>query len=58
MHNKVGKDEKKSSKSKGKKEFKSYKYKVKKYCFMAKDLDSSEDDEMVYIAIKDESNDV
>ena len=51
-------DEKKSHKYKGKKEFKghkSYKDKVKKTFFMAKDSDNSED-EMVFIVVKDESD--
>ena len=39
------------------KNFKDYKDKYKKSCFMAKDSNSSEDDEMVYIAVKDEFND-
>ena len=57
--NREEKDEKKHSKYKGKKDFKIYKDytdKGKKSCFMAKDLDSSKDDEMVYIVLKDESN--
>ena len=47
-------------KYKGKKDFKNlknYKDKGNKSFFMAKDLDSSEDDEMVYISVKDESDD-
>ena len=51
---------KKHEKYKGKKEFKSYKdykEKGKKSCYMVKDFDSSEEDEMVYIFVKDESND-
>ena len=54
--NRENKDEKKSHKHKGKKEFKihkNYKDKGKKSCFMAKDSDNSED-EMVYIVVKDE----
>ena len=51
------KDEKKSHKYKGKKDFKNYKKdKGKKSCFIAKDSDDSED-EMVYTAVKDESDD-
>ena len=53
------KDEKKSHKYKDKKEFeghKFYKEKGKKTCLIAKDFDNNED-EIVYIAIKDESND-
>ena len=53
------KDENKSHKYKGKKEFKghkSYKDKGKKTYFMAKDSDNSED-EIVYIAVKDDSDD-
>ena len=58
--NREDKDEKKHSKFKGKKDFKNfkdYKDKVNKSCFMAKDSDSNDNDEMVYIAIKDESDD-
>ena len=54
--NKEGKEENKHNKYKGKKDLKSYKDnkdKSKKYCYMTKDSDSSDDDEMVYIAIKD-----
>ena len=54
--NKEKKDEKKSKKYKSKKEFKNYKGKGKKSCFMAKDSDDSED-EMIYIVVKDESDD-
>ena len=57
--NKENKDEKKNKKYKNKKEFKNYKDykgKSKRSCFMAKDSDNSED-EMVYIVVKDESND-
>ena len=54
--NREDKDEKKSNKYKGKKEFKNYKNKGKKSCFMAKDFDNSED-EIVCIAIKDEFDD-
>ena len=57
--NKESKDEKKSHKYKGKKEFKghkSYKDKGKKTCFMAKDSNNTED-EMVQIVVKDESDD-
>ena len=57
--NRENKDEKKSNKYKGKKEFKNYKDykdKGKKYFFMVKDSDNSED-EMVYIAVKDEFDD-
>ena len=46
-------------KYKGKKKFKNYKdymHKGKKSCLMAKYFDNSED-EMVYIVVKDESND-
>ena len=59
--NKKNKDEKKGHKCNGKKNFinhKSFKDKVKKTCFMAKDskdLDTS-NDEIVYIAIKNESD--
>ena len=52
------KDEKKGHKCNGKKDFKnhkSFKDKGKKTCFMAKDSDISED-EIVYITMKDESN--
>ena len=35
---------------------KNYKDKGKKYCFMAKDSNSSDNDEMVYKAVKDESD--
>ena len=38
------------------KNHKSFKEKGKKTCFMAKDFDNSED-EIVYIVVKDESND-
>lgn len=58
--NKEDKDEKKHIKYKGKKDFKNLKYykeKGKKSYFIEKDLDSSDDDEMIYIAIKDESDD-
>ena len=54
--NKKSKDEKKGHKYKGKKNFKSFKDKGKKTCFMAKDSNNSED-EIVYIAVKDESDD-
>ena len=54
---KEGKEEKKHDKYKGKKDFKSYKDKGKKSCYVAKDFDSSEEDEMVYIVVKDESDD-
>ena len=53
------KDEKKSHKCNGKKDFKNYKSfkdKGKKTCFMAKDSDNSKD-EIVYIVVKDESDD-
>jgi hypothetical protein len=56
---KEDKDEKKSNKFKGKKEFKNYKDykdKGKKSYFTAKDSDNNED-EMVYIVVKDESDD-
>ena len=59
--NKQNKDEKKGHKCNGKKDFKnhkSFKDKGKKTCFMAKDSkysDSSED-EIVYIDMKDESD--
>ena len=46
--------------TKGKKDFKNfkdYKDKGKKSFFIAKDSDSSEDDEMVYIVVKYESDD-
>ena len=36
---------------------KDYKDKGKKLCYMAKDLESSEDDEMIYSVVKDEYND-
>ena len=52
--------EKKHKKYKGKKDFnnfKDYKEKGRKSCFMAKDLDCSEDDEMVHIVVKDEFDD-
>ena len=59
--NKESKEEKKSSKYKNKKEhknYKDYKEKDKKSCFMAIDSDSSSDnEEMVCIAIKDELED-
>ena len=51
------KDEKKSHKHKGKKDFKNYKKEnSKKSYFIDKDSDSSED-EMVYIVVKDEYDD-
>ena len=59
MSKQRSKDEKKRHKYKGKKEFKShksYKDKGKKTFFMAKDSDNNEY-EMVYIVVKDESND-
>ena len=34
-----------------------YKDKGKKSCFMAKDSDNSDNNEMVYIGVKDESDD-
>ena len=58
--NREGKEENKHEKYKGKNDFKSYKdYKDKgnKSCYIAKDSDSSDEDEMVYIAIKDELDD-
>ena len=61
--NRDDKDENKHNKFKGKKDlinfknFKEYKDKGKKSCFIGKDLDGSEDDEIAYIAIKDESDD-
>ena len=48
------KDDRKSRKFKGKKYFKSYKDKGKKSCYIAKDSNSDNEDERVYIAIKDE----
>ena len=60
--NKKDKDEKWFNKFKGKKEFKSYKDykgKCKKSCYIAKDSDSDNDeDEVFYISIKDESDNV
>ena len=38
------------------KDYKDYKEKGKKSFYMAKDSDSSDDDEMVYIAIKDDED--
>ncbi len=58
--NREEKDEKKDNKYKGNKDFKHYKYykdKGRKSYFIAKDLDSNEDDEMVYITVKDQSDD-
>lgn len=58
--NREGKEENKNENYKGKKDFKSYKDykdKGKKSYYMAKDSDSSEEDEIVYIATKDESDD-
>ena len=58
--NREDKDEKRHIKYKVKKDFKNfkdYKDKGKESCFMDKDLDSSEDDEIVYIVVKDESDD-
>ena len=58
--NKEGKEEKKYEKYKGKKHFKSYKdYKDKgnKSCYMGKDSDSSDEDEIVCISLKDELDD-
>lgn len=55
--NKERKDDKKFSKFKGKQYFKSYKDykdKGKKSCYIAKDFGSDDEDEMVYISIKDE----
>ena len=46
--------EKKNDKYKRKNHIKSYKDKGKKSCYIAKDSDSSEEDEMVYIIVKDE----
>ena len=54
--NRENKDKKKINKYKGKKEFKNYKEKGKKCYLMAKDSNKNEDD-MVYIDVKDESND-
>ena len=55
------KDENKLNKLKGKKEFKNYKdfkRKGNKSCHIPKDFDSDEDeDEVVYIVVKDESDD-
>ena len=39
------------------KNYKDYKDKGKKSCFMAKDSDSSDDDELVYIVVKYEFDD-
>ena len=52
------KDENEGHKCNGKKDFKSFKDKGKKTCFMAKDSNDFDDgeDEIVYIAVKDESN--
>ncbi|MDF3675370.1 hypothetical protein, partial [Enterobacter hormaechei] len=53
------KDEMKGHKCIGKKDFKSFKDKGKKTCFMAKDSNDSndeEEDEIVYIGVKDESD--
>ena len=58
--NREDKDEKKHNKYKDNKDFKKfkdYKEKGKKSYFMAKVSYSSEDDEMVYIVVKDESHD-
>lgn len=58
--NREEKEEKKYNKYKGKKYFKSYKdYKIKgkKSCYMAKDSDSDDEDEMAYISIKHELDD-
>ena len=58
--NREDKDEKKHNKYKCKKDLKNckdYKDKGMKYCFMAKDSNSSDDDEMVYIDVKDEYDD-
>ena len=49
----------KHGKYKGKKDFKTYKDykdKGKKSCYMAKDSNSSEEDEIIYIVFKDESD--
>lgn len=58
--NKEDKDKKRNNRFKGKKEFKKYKDykdKGKKSCYIAKDYDSDDNEEVVvYIAIKDESN--
>ena len=54
--NKQRKDENKGYKYNGKKNFKSFKDKGKKTCFMAKDSDNNED-EIVYIVVKDEFDD-
>ena len=56
--NKQSKDEQKGHKYNGKKDFKSFKDKGKKTCFMAKDSKDSDnsEDEIVYIVVKDESD--
>ena len=59
MQTKKERMRRKATKYKGNKEFKghkSYKEKGKKTFFMVKDFDNSED-KIVYIAVKDESND-
>ena len=53
--NKSDRDEKKFSKYKSKKDYKSYKDKSKKSCYIANESDN-EEDEMVYIAVKDYSD--
>ena len=55
---KQNKDEKKDNKWNGKKDFKSFKNKGKKTCFMAKDSEDSDngEDEIVYIIVKDDSD--
>ena len=56
--NKQNNDEKKGHKWNGKKDYKSFKNKGKKSCFIAKDSKDSDnsEDEIVYIAVKDESD--
>ena len=56
--NKKNKDEKKDQKWNRKKDFKSFKNKGKKTCFMAKDSEDSNnsENEIVYISIKDNSD--
>lgn len=58
--NKQNKDENNYNKYKGNKDFKSYKDqkgKGNKYCYMAKDFDSDDEDKIFYIDIKNALDD-
>ena len=54
---KIRKEEWKVKRKADFKRYKDYKDKGNQSCYMAKDFDSSEEDEVVYIVVKDESDD-